>query len=163
MENVKIGKNCNIADDVTFGDFVFIGDNVEIGEGTVIKNFVELRDNTKIGRNCYIDSRVSTSGNCVVGDDVTLRYDVIIARGCKIGDGTYICPRVMTNNLDAGKNSVGGASIGKNCFIGTNCVLQHGITVGDNVVTGSMSLLTKDIPKGEVWYGSPAKFIKKNG
>ena len=68
----------------------------------------------------------------------------------------------MTNNLDTGKSQIGGAHIGKNCFIGTNTVLQHGITIGDNVITGAMSLITKDISNNEVWLGSPAKFYKEN-
>ena len=149
-----IGKNVKI------GEFVIIEEGVEIGDNTVIKNYVELRKDTIIGKDCYIDSRVSTSGSCIIGDGVTLRYAVIIARGCKIGDGSYVCPRAMTNNLDAGKTQIGGATIGKNCFIGTNTVLQHGITLGDNVVTGAMSLITRDIPSNEVWLGSPAKFYK---
>ena len=139
-----------------------IEDGVEIGDNTIIKNYVELRKNTKIGKNCYIDSRVSTSGNCEVGDNVTLRYDSILARGCKVGDNTYICPRVMTNNLNTGKTQIGGAHIGSNCFIGTNTVFQHGVKVGDNVVTGAMSFINKDIPNNEIWIGSPAKFLKKN-
>jgi acetyltransferase-like isoleucine patch superfamily enzyme len=68
----------------------------------------------------------------------------------------------MTNNLDSGKKSVGGAHIGKNCFIGTNVVLQHGIKINDGVVIGSMSFVTKDIPEKEVWFGSPAVYHKKN-
>lgn len=157
----KVSEFSSISRNVQIGEFCFIDKDVEIGEGTVIKNFVELRPNTKIGKNCYIDSRVSTSGECVIGDGVTLRYDTIIARGCNIGDNSYLAPRVMTNNLDAGKNSVGGAHVGKNCFIGTNAVLQHGITIGDNSVIGSMSFVTKDIPENEIWFGSPAVFHKK--
>jgi UDP-N-acetylglucosamine acyltransferase len=149
-ENVKIGKNC------------VIDDGVIIGENTIIKNFVELRSNTIIGENCFIDSKVSTSGNCEIGNNVTLRYDVIIARGCKIGDNTYIAPRVMTNNLDHGKKQIGGAKIGKNCFIGTNAVLQHGINIEDNAIIGAMSFVTKNIPKGETWIGIPAKKLDKN-
>lgn len=109
-----------------------------------------------------IDSRVSTSGNCKIGDNVTLRYDTIIARGCDIGDNTYICPRVMTNNLDTEGLQIGGAKVGKNCFIGTNSVLHHGITIGDNSTIGSMSFVNKNIPANEIWIGSPAKFFKKN-
>jgi UDP-N-acetylglucosamine acyltransferase len=158
----KIHPDANISRNVQIGEFCFIDKDVEIGEGTVVKNFVELRPNTKIGKNCYIDSRVSTSGECEIGDNVTLRYDTIIARGCKIGDNTYMAPRVMTNNLDSGKNSIGGAHIGKNCFVGTNAVLQHGITINDGVIIGSMSFVTKNIPENEVWFGSPAIFYKKN-
>ena len=157
-----ISKHARIGKNVEIGNYVVIEDGVEIGDNTVIKNYVELRENTKIGANCFIDSRVSTSGNCEVGDNSTLRYDVILARGCKIGRDTYICPRVMTNNLDTGQSQIGGAQIGDSCFIGTNTVIQHGVTVGDNVVTGAMSFVNKDIPSNEIWYGSPARFHKKN-
>jgi acetyltransferase-like isoleucine patch superfamily enzyme len=156
-----ISKNAKIGRNVEIGSYVVIEDGVEIGDGTVIKNFVELRQNTIIGKNCYVDSRVSTSGDCEVGDNVILRYDSILARGCKIGDGTYICPRVMTNNLNSGGKQIGGAHIGKNCFIGTNTVFQYGVTLGDNVITGAMAFVNKDIPDNEVWVGSPAKFLKK--
>ena len=105
--------------------------------------------------------RVSSSGNCIIGDNVTIRYDSIIARGIKIGDGTYICPKVMTNNLNTEHEQIGGAHIGKNVFIGTGCVIQHGIEIGDNTVLGSMSFINKNVPKDEVWFGNPAKFQKK--
>jgi len=156
-----ISSKATIGKNVEIGSYVVIEDGVEIGDNTVIRNFVELRKNTKIGKNCYIDSRVSTSGNCEVGDNVTLRYDVILARGCKVGNNTYVCPRVMTNNLDTGKTQIGGAHIGNDCFIGTNTVLQHGITIGDGSVTGAMSFVNKDIPNNEIWLGSPAKLFKK--
>ncbi len=154
-EKAIIGKN------VIIGEYVIIEEGVVVGEGTTIKNFVELRKNTVIGKDCYIDSRVSTSGDCIIGNNVTIRYDSIIARGCKIDDNTYICPRVMTNNLNTGKIQIGGAHIGKGCFIGTNSVLHYGIKIGDNSVTGAMSFVNKEIPEGEIWYGNPAKFHKK--
>lgn len=151
-DKAKLGHN------VSIGSHCVIEDGVEIGDNTIIKNFVELRKNTIIGSNCYIDSRVSSSGDCKVGNRVTVRYDSILARGVEIGDDTYICPRVMTNNLDVTGNELGGAKIGKNCFIGTNAVLQHKISLGDGVVIGAMSFVNKDIPGNEVWFGNPAKF-----
>lgn len=157
-----ISKKAKIGNNVEIGQYVIIEDGVIIGDDTIIKNFVELRKGTIIGNGCYIDSRVSTSGDCVIGDNVTLRYDTIIARGCVIGDKTYVCPRVMTNNLNDEKTSIGGAKIGKSCFIGTNAVLQHGILIGDNSTIGSMSFVTKNVPDNELWIGTPAKFYKKN-
>jgi UDP-N-acetylglucosamine acyltransferase len=154
-DKAKIGKN------VSIGMYCVIEEGVTIGDNTIIKNFVELRKNTVIGENCIIDSRVSSSGENRVGNNVTVRYDSILARGVDIGDNTYICPRVMTNNLDTGKHQVGGAKIGSGCFIGTNTVLQHGITLGDGVVTGAMSFVNKDIPANEIWFGNPAKLFKK--
>ena len=155
-KKAKIGKNVEI------GQYVIIEDNVEIGDNTIIKNFVELRNGTVIGKDCYIDSRVSTSGNCLIGDNVTVRYDTILARGCKVGQNTYICPRVMTNNLDSDGEQIGGADIGKYCFIGTNTVIQYGVKIGDKSITGSMSFINKNIPEGQIWVGNPAKYLKDN-
>ena len=100
--------------------------------------------------------------NCIIGNSVTLRYDTIIARGVEIGDGTYVCPRVMTNNLNTSKSQIGGAKIGKNCFIGTNAVLQHGINIGDNVVIGSLAFINKDCEENSTYIGIPGKSWKIN-
>ena len=161
--NFKIGNFCIIDEDVIIGDNVEIGNychlhkDVKIGNNTKIIDYVELRNNTRIGENCYVDSRVSSSGNVLVGNNVSLRYDTILAREVEVGDNTYICPRVMTNNLDTGRIQIGGAKIGKNCFIGTNTVLQHGIVLEDNVITGAMSFITKDCEANGVYIGVPAK------
>jgi UDP-N-acetylglucosamine acyltransferase len=64
----------------------------------------------------------------------------------------------MTNNLDAGKVSIGGAKVGNGCFFGTGTVLQHGITIADNTKTGVMTFVNKDVTEtGTVLVGCPAK------
>ena len=143
-ENFKIGHYCVIGAEVTVGDNVTIENHcvltgkVTIGNNTVVKNHVELRENTIIGNDCQIDSKVSSSGNCKIGNNVTLRYDTIVARGVEIGDNTYVCPRVMTNNLDTGKNAIGGAKIGKKCFIGTNAVFIRAKDCVENLCMGKI-------------------------
>ena len=67
---------------------------------------------------------------------------------------------VMTNNLNSGGIEIGGAKIGENCFIGTNAVLQHGITVGNNVIIGALSFVHKDCEAESTYVGIPAKKIK---
>ena len=157
---VKFGIGC-IIDGVKSEDYKGWKSNqgeIHIGEGTVIKSNVEIRKGTKIGRNCYIDSGVKFSGECSIGDDVTLRYNTIIARGCIIGNGVYFAPNCMTNNLDSGKNKIGGATVGNDCFFGTGTVLQHGIFIAHDTKTGAMSFVSKDIhePNG-IYVGVPAK------
>ncbi|NQV14946.1 hypothetical protein HQ531_05755 [bacterium] len=165
-KNVVIGKFSIIHDKVTLGDNVKIGnycvihENVSVGKNTEVIDYVELRGGTVIGKNSYIDSRVSSSGNCIIGNEVTIRYDSIIARGVEIGDGSYICPRVMTNNLNTDKEQIGGAKFGDNCFVGTNAVIQHGLVIGDRVVIGSMSFVNKDCLDDGVYVGMPARKIR---
>lgn len=138
-----------------------IGKNVSIGQGTKLMENVEIRDNVTIGKNCYIDSGVIITGDAIIGDNVTLRNYVVVARGSEIGDNTFIAPRVMFNNLDAGKNTIGGAKVGRDCFIGTNAVLQHGISIADGTTIGAMSFVSKDITEKGIYIGIPAKI--RNG
>ncbi len=161
--DVDIGIGSIVEEGVTLGDGVKIGNyciiksGVIIGDSTIIMDFVEIRGGTTIGNECYIDSRVSTSGDCKIGNKVNLRYGAIIAKGCIIEDDCYLSPRVMTNNLDQGMNSIGGAHIKRGCFIGTQAVLQHGIELGENSVVGAMAFVTKSFDKDSTLIGVPAK------
>lgn len=49
--------------------------------------------------------------------------------------------------------------IGNNCFIGCGAVILGGVCIGDNVIIGTRSIVTKDIPSGTVAAGMPAKVI----
>lgn len=51
--------------------------------------------------------------------------------------------------------------IGNNVWIGGNVTFMPGVTVGDNVVVGAGSVVTKDIPSGTVAAGVPCKIIRK--
>lgn len=42
-----------------------------------------------------------------------------------------------------------------------NTLIVNSVTVGDYAVLAAGSVVTKDIPSGEVWGGNPAKLIKK--
>ena len=50
-------------------------------------------------------------------------------------------------------------SIGNNCFIGENATLLKGITIGDNVIVATGSVVTKSCESNSVYAGVPAKRI----
>lgn len=164
--NVVLGNMCIIesgaviGDGVTMGHFCIVGQDCTIGDSCVLKSQVELRKNTMIGPGCYVDSGVRSSGNNRIGACVTLRYNTIIARGCDIGDNCYLCPQVMTNNLDHNGNEVGGAHLGENCFVGTNSTIGAGLRIASRSVIGSKAMVTRDIEVAGVYVGVPAKWIR---
>lgn len=51
--------------------------------------------------------------------------------------------------------------IGNNCWFGDRVFIMPGVTIGDGVVVGAGSIITKDIPKNSLAVGAPAKIIKK--
>lgn len=51
--------------------------------------------------------------------------------------------------------------IGKNCWLGANALIMPGITIGDNVVVGAGSVVTKDLPFNVVAVGNPCKVLRE--
>jgi len=52
--------------------------------------------------------------------------------------------------------------IGEKCFIGANVIVMAGVNVGNEVIIGSGSVVTKDIPSNCIAVGNPARIIKEN-
>ena len=50
--------------------------------------------------------------------------------------------------------------IGNNVWIACNATVIGGVTIGDNVVIGAGSVVTKDIPAGYLAYGNPARAVR---
>ncbi|MEH7294176.1 DapH/DapD/GlmU-related protein, partial [Priestia megaterium] len=48
-------------------------------------------------------------------------------------------------------------------WIGGSSVINPGVTIGNNVVIASGSVVTKDVPNNVVMGGNPARIIKKIG
>jgi len=89
-EEVKMGENCFILEDVTIQPFVEFGDDVIVWSGNHIGH------HSKIGNHCFITSHVVISGNVQVGDycflgvNSTIRDGIKIANHCVIGAGAVI-------------------------------------------------------------------------
>ena len=48
-----------------------------------------------------------------------------------------------------------------NVFIGADCIIRKGVTIGKNSVVGMRSMVLHDIPANCVAVGNPAKVIKE--
>jgi sugar O-acyltransferase (sialic acid O-acetyltransferase NeuD family) len=89
-EEIKMGENCFILEDVTIQPFVEFGDNVIVWSGNHIGH------HSKIGNHCFITSHVVISGNVKIGDycflgvNSTIRDGINIANHCVIGAGAVI-------------------------------------------------------------------------
>ena len=81
--------------------------------------------------------------------------------GVKILDNVQIgshCSIYSNSTIDSKKGRI---VLEKNCKIGTHSTVMPNVSIGENSIVGAYSFVTKDIPPNEVWFGVPAKFIKK--
>jgi acetyltransferase-like isoleucine patch superfamily enzyme len=120
------------------------------GEGTSCYDNVLILGAVKVGRNCWIGPNVilDGSGNLSIGDHVD------ICAGVQIYTHSTV-RRVLSGGLEP--VDYASTRIGSRVYIGPQSVIEMGVTIGDNVVIGALSLVDRDIPDGTKAWGRPAQ------
>lgn len=129
----------------------------------------------EIGENCYIEPplRANFGGHHVhFGNSVYANFNLTLVDDTHIyvGDHTMFGPNVTVATAghpilpelrQQGYQYNAPIHIGKNCWIGAGVVILPGVTIGDNVVIGAGSIVTKDLPDNVVAVGNPCKILRE--
>jgi len=86
--------------------------------------------------------------------------DLTNPRGIHIDEDTYIAFHAVILAHDMSRLLMTDTYIGRNCFIGAYSIIMPGITVGDECIVGSGSVVTDDVPSHSIVAGNPAKIIR---
>ena len=150
----------------TQGQYCVIFPDVTIGGTTRVGNFVMIRSGTVIGEDCTIGSYVDIEGDVIIGNHVSLQSGVYLTRGVVVEDDVFCGPRVITLN---DKRIVhrrpilvfdrAAPRILRAARVGGGCVLMPGVTIGENALIGSGSVVTKDVPDRAIAMGNPARVV----
>jgi maltose O-acetyltransferase len=54
---------------------------------------------------------------------------------------------------------VGKVIVHDHCFIGANCTILSGVSIGPESIVGAGSIISRDVPPNTVYAGNPARFI----
>lgn len=90
------------------------------------------------------------------------KLDCTNPEGIYIGDESYVASGAIIFSHDFSRSIKAHTVIGQRCFIGANAIVMPGIKIGDSVIIGAGSVVTKDVPSGCIVAGNPAKIIKEN-
>ena len=183
LSDVKIGRNCSIDDTVIVGKGTEIGDNVVIRGRVTIGNYCHIKSHACIGEKGFsfgfdedgTPITIKHGGGVRIGNDVEIGsfntvcratledMDTVLEDNVKLDDHVHIahnCHIGENSCLAAGTILHGSVIIGKNCWLGLNSTCNK-VKIGDNVLIGSGSMVTKDIPSGMVAAGNPAKVVRE--
>jgi UDP-2-acetamido-3-amino-2,3-dideoxy-glucuronate N-acetyltransferase len=138
----------------------------KIGDETNIWQFCIILKNAKIGGNCNISSHTFIENDVIIGDNVTVKCGVYLWDGLKIEDNVFIGPNVTFTNDKYPRSKqypqkFQRTLIKEDASIGANATILGGVYIGEKSMIGAGSVVTKNVPDGELWMGNPAKFIRK--
>lgn len=90
---------------------------------------------------------------------ITIGNNVLIGAGCIIldNDSHHSDPQKRLQNNIPSKPII----IEDNVFIGLQCIILKGVTIGKNSVIGANSVVINDIPENSIAIGNPCKVILK--
>lgn len=149
------------------------------GENTIIYPLARIvyPEMVSVGDHCIIDDFTFIHGGqgVTLGDYVHIAVQALIMGGgvCEIGpfSGIAMGAQILTGSDDyTGVTLLGPAimppfrrpirsfvKIGRQTVIGAGVVVLPGVTIGDGVAVGAMSLVTEDLPPWTLCYGIPAR------
>jgi len=127
------------------------------------------------GKNVFVERPFTCEYgyNISMGDDCFMNYDCIILDNAEVTIGKHClfgprCQLITATHPTDYKQRKSLHSdiakpirIGNECFFGASVVVVPGVTIGDNVVVGAGSVVTKDVPSNTIVCGNPAKPVKQ--
>lgn len=140
--------------------------NENVPNSTNIWQFCVIFPKCIIGENCNICSHCLIENEVVIGNNVTIKSGVQIWDGIVLEDNVMVGANVsFTNDKFPRSNNENWellrTKVCRGATIGAGSTILPGITIGENAFIAAGSVVTKDVPAGEVWLGNPARFYRK--
>jgi len=146
MKKLCKKKFLHFSDDAEFrsGAYAIACSKISLGKRVIIRPntmlFADMRDN---------------------GAGITIEDDVMIGSGVHFYVHNHSFENTSIPIIDQGYYASKPILIQRGSWIGANCIILPGVTVGENAVVGAGSVVAKDVPGKTVYAGNPAKFIKQ--
>lgn len=161
FKGITYGNNFQARGKVCF--FRTYGSKIIIGENAVF-NSLSRFNHRGINHDCILETK--QNGFIKIGDNCSFSgVSIVSSIGVEIGNDVMCGANVKIADRNGHEDKYPQFKprkvvIKDNIWIGMNCVIMPGVTIGENSIIGANSLVTKDIPANCIAAGSPCKVIK---
>ena len=140
--------------------------NHNIPSSTRIWQFCVILPKARIGEECNICCHCLVENDVIIGNRCTIKSGVQIWDGIELEDEVFIGANVsFTNDKYPRSHSKDWTllktKVCKGATIGAGATILPGLTIGEGAMIGAGSVVTKDVPAGELWVGNPAHCVSK--
>ena len=155
-----------IADECVIGSGAVLHSGCTLATGVMVADLATVRERVTVGTGTIVGRGVAIENQCTIGAWCKLETNVYITAYSTLGDYVFVAPGVTTSNDNfAGRTSerhkhYKGITIGRGGRIGAGATILPGKTIGPDGFLAAGSVLTKDLPPGEIWAGVPARFLR---
>ncbi len=141
---------------------------IRIGSDTLIGPGVALSAGMVAGQECITNPVVSIGDRCLIGkgSGIVGHFSVTIGDDVWTGHHVYITDQNhgyedLSLPISRQSQPERAVSIGTGSWLGHGTIVLPGVTIGEHVVIGANSVVTRDIPSRSVAVGSPARVIRR--
>ncbi|SMX28571.1 Bifunctional protein GlmU [Pelagimonas phthalicica] len=164
-----IGRDAEVEQNVVFAPGVTVEsgarirafshlEGAHVSRGAIIGPYARLRPGAELAENTHVGNFVEIK-NAVLHEGAKANHLTYIG-DAEVGEKTNIGAGTITCNYDGVFKHK--TTIGKQAFIGSNTMLVAPVTIGDEAMTASGSVVTEDVPDGALALGRSKQVNKPN-
>ncbi|MBN2582111.1 MAG: acyltransferase [Planctomycetes bacterium] len=156
----RIGRGCKFQPGVVLasarGRPIILGDNVQLMRGVVLST--SQSGKIVLGDNVYIGEYGVVTSNA----EINIERDTIIAPHVDLVDFNHGTDDLETTVLHQPVDAA-PIRIGRDVWLGAKVTVVRGVTIGDQAVVGTGSVVNRDVRSRGVAVGTPARIIRTRG
>jgi sugar O-acyltransferase (sialic acid O-acetyltransferase NeuD family) len=117
---------------------------------TVLHPTVAAARSCAVAPGSVLLAHVACTADVVVGRHVAVMPHVVLTHDVRVDDWA---------TLASGVRLGGGVHVGEGAYVGSAVAVREGTRVGPWAMVGMAAVVTRDVPAGRLWYGTPARDV----